>query len=55
MNDPQTKSPLIEVKIEKTFDFIEKSWDDIVFTKLYHSVGVDLRCSFQRTSSYIFR
>ena len=38
MNDPQTKSPLIEVKIEKTFDFIEKSWDDIVFTKLYHSV-----------------
>ena len=31
-------TPVMEVTIEKSFDMLEKSWEDKVFTKLYISL-----------------
>ena len=38
MTNEKKQTPMLEVRIEKNFDVVEKSWDEKVFTKIYHSI-----------------
>ena len=38
MNEQKNQNPLIEVTVERNFDVMDKSWDDVLFTRLHHTI-----------------
>jgi hypothetical protein len=40
MSDNDNLFPMIEVAIERRFDVLRKSWESLVFTKLYQSLRI---------------
>ena len=38
MNEQKNPNTVMEVTVERSFDILKKSWDSVVFTKLYHSL-----------------